>query len=119
MSECLFCNIVKNNLPTKIAYEDDLIMAFNDIHPLAPVHVLIIPKDHIESINDLKDEDAELVGKMVLVAKKLAEKNKIAKDGYKLLFRIGKHGQQEVPHIHLHLIGGAQLKEGIGPARNA
>lgn len=116
MSECLFCNIVKNKLPTKVVYEDDLIMAFDDIQPLAPVHILIIPKAHIPSINDLKEEDAELVGKMVLVAKKIAEDKGIAKDGYKLLFRTGGHGQQEIPHIHLHLIGGVQLKEGIGPA---
>jgi len=116
MSECLFCNIIENKLPTKVVYEDDLVVAFNDIHPLAPVHILIIPKVHISSINDLKDENAELVGKIILAAKKIAENKGISKDGYKLLFRTGKHGQQEVSHIHLHLIGGVQLKEGIGPA---
>lgn len=116
MSECIFCDIVKNKLPTEIVYEDDLLLAFKDVQPLAPIHILIIPKAHIISINDLEEKDAELVGRMILVAKKLAEEKGIAKDGYKLLFRVGKYGQQEVPHIHLHLIGGVQLKEDIGPA---
>ncbi len=116
MSKCLFCEIVKKKLPTEIVYEDELLLAFRDIQPLAPVHILIIPKAHIVSINDLEDKDAELVGKMILVAKKIAKEKEIAEDGYKLLFRVGKYGQQEIPHIHLHLIGGVQLKEDIGPA---
>jgi len=116
MSECLFCDIVKNKLPTEVIYEDGLIMAFNDIHPLAPVHILIIPKIHVVSINNLEEKNIELIGKIILVAKKLAKEKGIAENGYKLLFRTGKHGQQEVPHVHLHLIGGAQLKEDISLA---
>ena len=115
MTDCLFCNIIKKEVPSEIQYKDDFIFAFNDVNPLAPVHILIIPKNHIQSINHLKDEDAELMGKMILVAKRLAQEKGVADDGYKLLFRTGKHGQQEVEHIHLHLIGGAQLKENIGP----
>ncbi|MDD3498266.1 MAG: histidine triad nucleotide-binding protein [Candidatus Moranbacteria bacterium] len=115
MKDCLFCKIINKEIPADIIYEDDEVLAFNDIHPLAPMHVLIIPKKHIGSINDLQEDDSELVGKMILIAKKLAKDKGIDKDGYKLLFRTGKHGGQEVPHIHLHLIGGAQLKEGIGP----
>ena len=90
-------------------------MAFNDIHPIAPVHVLIIPKKHIMSINDLTKEDALLLGNMIIVAKDIAKEFKIAEGGYKLLFRTGKHGGQEVDHIHLHLIGGAALHEEIRP----
>ena len=117
MTNCLFCNIIKKEIPAKVQYEDDLVLAFDDINPLAPIHILIIPKIHVQSINDLENKDAELIGKMILAAKAIAEEKGIAKDGYKLLFRTGRHGQQEVEHIHLHLIGGAQLKEGIGPVR--
>lgn len=114
MSNCIFCDIINKRLSTEIVYEDDLVLAFNDVHPVAPVHILIIPKVHIASINELDDEI--LAGRMILSAKKIAKEMGIAEDGYKLLFRTGKHGQQEVPHIHLHLIGGAQLKEDIRPA---
>jgi histidine triad (HIT) family protein len=90
-------------------------MAFPDIAPIAPVHILIIPKKHIASINDITNEDHDLISRMIYVARDIAEENGIASDGYKLLFRTGRHGGQEVPHIHLHLIGGAQLYEKIGP----
>ena len=118
MSKCIFCQIVNKEIPAKIIYEDDEILAFPDINGLAPVHILIIPKKHIESINHLRDEKEgrAMAGKLVMVAQQIAQEQGIVEDGYKLLFRVGKHGQQEVPHIHLHLIGGAQLKEGIGVA---
>lgn len=98
-----------------VVYEDEEILAFKDARPLAPVHVLIIPKRHIESINDLTDKDVKLAGRLVLVARKIAVEFDISPKGYKLLFRVGEWGQQEVPHIHLHLIGGAQLQENIHP----
>ena len=117
-ADCIFCKIVNGKIPTEIIYEDELVMAFPDIQPLAPVHILIIPKEHIETINDLEGEKGErLAGHLIMVAKKLAQKKGIAENGYKLLFRVNEHGQQEVPHIHLHLIGGGQLKEEIGLAR--
>lgn len=116
MSNCLFCDIANKKVPATIVYEDDLVVAFDDINKLAPIHILIIPKAHIASINDLKSGDAGLVGKMILAAKDIAKEKQIADSGYKLLFRTGKHGQQEVSHLHLHLIGGVQLKEDIGPA---
>lgn len=102
-------------MDTKIVYEDKEIVAFNDISPIAPVHVLFIPKKHIISINDLKKKDELLIGKMIFAAKDTAKKLKISKGGYKLLFRTGTHGGQEVGHIHLHLIGGAALHEEIRP----
>jgi histidine triad (HIT) family protein len=115
---CVFCKIIKREIeknPEEIFFEDDDLMAFDDLHPLAPVHILIIPKRHIESINDLKKEDALLIGKMILTGKDIAEKKGISEGGYKLLFRTGRDGGQEISHIHLHLIGGAPLYEEIRP----
>jgi len=114
--ECLFCKIVKKEIPASIVYEDEDVLAFKDAQPLAPVHILIIPKKHIKSINDLEKEDIELAGKLILTAKKIAQEFDISPKGYKLLFRVGEWGGQEVSHIHLHLIGGARLMESICPA---
>lgn len=101
----------------QVLYEDDLVMAFPDISPLAPVHILVIPKEHIPSVAHLTDDgkSEKIAGRLVMAAKKLAEEKGIAGDGYKLLIRTGQHGGQEVPHIHLHLIGGAKLGEDIHP----
>ena len=112
---CLFCKIVKKEIKADIVYEDPDVLAFRDIHPLTPVHVLIIPKRHIESLNDLTRKDTELAGKIVIAAKEIAEKEGIKDSGYKLLTRVGRHGGQEVPHIHFHLLGGARLSENIHP----
>jgi len=117
MEDCIFCKIIKGEISADTVFENDNIFAFNDIHPVAPVHVLIIPKKHIVSMNDATGRDKEILGEMLLQAVNIAKKKNIAKDGYKLLFRTGQHGGQEVPHIHLHLIGGAQLSEGIGPVK--
>ncbi len=117
MNDCIFCKIAKKEAPAEILYEDELLVAFPDVHPFAPVHILIIPKKHIESITDLEEDDELLAGRMVIVAKKLAEQKGISEDGYKLLLRVGRHGGQEVLHMHLHLIGGAQLAEGIHPVK--
>jgi histidine triad (HIT) family protein len=120
MSEnaCIFCKIINKEIPAEIVFEDEDILAFKDVHPIAPVHMLIIPKRHIESINDLKEEDTNLAGKMIIVAKKIAQDFDISEKGYKLLIRTGEWGGQEVPHIHLHLIGGAKLYEEIRPEVN-
>jgi len=115
---CVFCKIIKKEIPAAIVFEDENILAFKDVRPLAPVHILIIPKKHIETVNDLKDEDAELVGHMILIAKKIAADFDISPKGYKLLFRVGEWGGQEVMHMHLHLIGGAKLHENIHPDFN-
>lgn len=115
--DCLFCKIAQKEIPSDFVYEDDQVFAFKDIHPLAPVHILIIPKRHIESINDLNDTDEGLAGHLILTAKKIAADLKISENGYKLLFRVGKNGGQEVEHVHLHLIGGTKLYEEIRPIR--
>lgn len=113
--DCIFCKIAGKKIETKFVYEDKEIMAFNDIRPIAPVHVLIVPKKHIVSVNDLTKDDVSLIGNMIIVAKDIAKELKIDEGGYKLLFRTGKHGGQEIDHIHLHLIGGAPLQEEIKP----
>lgn len=112
---CIFCKITNKEIPSDIVYEDNELLAFKDIHPIAPAHILIVSKEHIETVDDLEDKHQNLVGKMVLTAQKIARDLKISDDGYKLLFRVKKHGGQEVDHIHLHLIGGAPLEEIIRP----
>lgn len=113
MEDCLFCKIARKEIPADFLYEDDLVVAFNDIKPIAPVHVLVIPKEHIESVADMSDRHEALAGRLIMVAKKLAEKLGIAEGGYKLLLRVRRNGGQEVPHIHLHLLGGGRLTENI------
>jgi len=112
---CIFCKIIDKKIPADIVYEDADILAFRDAHPIAPVHILVIPKKHIASVADISEKDTLLMGKLVATAKKIAEDLKISENGYKLLFRVGEHGGQEVGHIHLHLIGGARLSEKIRP----
>jgi histidine triad (HIT) family protein len=106
---CIFCRIAKKEIPAKIVYEDREVLAFDDIEPKAPVHVLIISKKHIASVKDLKTEDKELVGKIFLVASKIAKEKGIAETGYRILMNFGKDSGQTVEHIHFHLIGGHKL----------
>lgn len=112
---CIFCKIIKKEIPASVVYEDEDILAFKDVRPLAPVHILIIPKKHVATVNDFEENDAELIGKMILTAKKIAADFDISPKGYKLLIRVGEWGGQEVMHVHLHLIGGAKLQENIHP----
>ena len=109
MSETIFSKIIKREIPADIVYEDDEILAFRDINPKAPVHVLIIPKIEIATVNDLKPEHAELIGKMALAAQKVARQEGIAEDGYRLVINAGDQGGQEVPHLHIHLLGGRKM----------
>jgi histidine triad (HIT) family protein len=110
MSETIFSKIIQHELPADIVYEDDAVMAFRDINPQAPVHVLVIPKVEIATVNDVKPEQAELIGKMVLAAQKIATDEGIAEDGFRLVINCNRHGCQEVFHLHLHLLGGRQLR---------
>lgn len=110
MSETIFSKIIKREIPADIVYEDDEILAFRDINPQAPTHVLIIPKIAIATVNDIQPEQAALVGKMVLAAQKVAKEEGIAEDGYRLTINCNRHGCQEVFHLHLHLVGGKQLR---------
>ncbi len=111
----VFEKIRDRELPKEFLYEDEEVMAFYDIAPIAPVHVLIVPKKVIVSIAEMDDEDAATVGKMFLVARNIARDLKISEKGYKLVIRVGRDGGQEVPHLHLHLLGGARLSENIHP----
>ncbi|MBL38128.1 MAG: histidine triad nucleotide-binding protein [Xanthomonadales bacterium] len=109
MSEDLFEKIVAREIPADIVWENDELLAFRDVNPQAPVHILIIPKRKIRTLNDLEDDDAELVGRMVLAAKKIAADEGIAEDGYRLNFNCNEGGGQSVWHIHLHLLGGRKM----------
>jgi histidine triad (HIT) family protein len=111
---CLFCKIIAGEATSTPVYQDELVYAFRDIHPVAPVHVLIVPRQHIASVNELADTDAALIGKMVLVARQLAAQEGLARDGYRLVLNTGPHGGQTIHHIHLHLIGGRPLRAGMG-----
>lgn len=106
MTDCIFCKIAAGEFGTEMVYETGDLVAFNDLNPQAPVHVLIVPKKHIRSINDLETADKPLVGEMFFAAKKIAEKLGIAESGYKLFFHVEEGGGQQVFHLHLHLIGG-------------
>ncbi len=114
MPETIFSKIVNHEIPADIVYEDDEIMAFRDISPKAPVHVLIIPKIEIATVNDIQPEQAELVGKMFLAAQKIANQEGIAEDGYRLVVNCNRHGCQVIFHLHMHLIGGKQLRGSAG-----
>lgn len=109
--KCLFCQIVNKEIPADIIYEDAQFVVFKNIKPSAPVHLLIVPRKHIISVNHLKFQDKELIGKMFLIAQKMAKKQKKAKKGYKLVFNVGKGGGQVINHLHLHLLGGWKSKK--------
>ncbi len=110
MIDCLFCKIVAGEIPADIVYENESTLAFRDINPQAPTHVLIIPKVEIATVNDIKPEQAQLVGQMMLVAQRVAADEGIAEDGYRLVINCNRHGCQEVFHLHMHLVGGRQLR---------
>ena len=106
---CVFCQIAAHTHPANITYEDEEIVAFQDTKPVAPVHVLIIPKKHIESINTVAESDAALLGKLVLIGRQMAAKFKVEQSGYRLVFNTGAHAGQSIFHVHLHMIGGRHL----------
>ena len=109
MSDTLFTKIINREIPADIVYETDDVLAFRDINPQAPVHILIIPKEPIPTINDLRGEHVALVGKIYLAAAQIAEEEGIAEDGYRVVMNCNEAGGQMVYHIHLHLLGGRQL----------
>ncbi|HHY41025.1 MAG TPA: histidine triad nucleotide-binding protein [Syntrophaceticus sp.] len=109
MSDCIFCKIAKHEIPCDAVYEDDDFLAFRDINPVAPTHVLLIPKQHVSSLLD-EGAKAELLGRMTALVPKLAEKLGIAADGFRLVVNTGKEGGQTVHHLHFHILGGRSLQ---------
>ena len=109
MNDCLFCKIANGTIPAKMVYEDDMVVAFDDINPQAPHHKIIIPRKHIATINDAEASDSQLIGHMVHVAANLAKKLNIAEPGYRIVMNCNAQAGQTVFHIHFHLLGGRQM----------
>ena len=107
--DCIFCKIAKKEIPSKIVYEDEKFVGFRDIKPIAPVHILIIPKEHIASVDNLGAEDKEMIGELILAAQKITKEQGVNKTGYRLVLNAGPDAGQTVEHIHLHLLGGKKL----------
>ncbi len=110
--DCVFCEIIKGNIPSTKVYEDEYVTAFNDLNPQTPVHVLIVPKKHIASVNELTEDDALIIGKVFLAAKKIAEQLGL-ESGYRIINNCGADAGQTVMHVHFHLLGGRKLGEKI------
>ena len=111
--DCIFCKIIAGQIPSDVIYTDDKVIAFRDINPMAPVHLLIIPREHITSLNDVTEQQITLVGHMVQVAKQLAKQQGIATKGYRVVINTGPQGGQVVQHLHMHLLGGRELTGGL------
>ena len=109
MEDCLFCKIVKGEVPSNKVYEDDEILAFHDINPATPIHILVIPKKHITTHNDLEKEDIELMGKIHMVINQIAEEKGFKENGYRLIVNCGEDGGQEVKHLHFHILAGKKM----------
>jgi histidine triad (HIT) family protein len=108
--DCIFCKIIKKQIPCEIVYEDDEVIGFKDISPQAPVHIVIIPKEHFDDLNCLKEHQSEIIGHIFIAAKKIAKTLEIAESGYRVVTNCGKQGGQTVGHIHFHLLGGRMLQ---------
>ena len=114
MSECLFCMIVKKEIPGEIVYEDEFISVFKDINPAAPVHLLVVPKNHIPSVQAMEPDDENLMGKLFFGAKTAAEQAGIAETGYRLIINNGPDARQEILHLHMHVLGGGKMRHPMG-----
>lgn len=112
--DCIFCQIVAGQVPSNIVYQDEEVVVFPDIHPVAPTHLLIIPRKHIPSLAHLPDAEIALIGHMVKVANQLVREEGVAESGYRLVINSGEQGGQVVPHLHMHLLGGRRLSDAIG-----
>lgn len=107
--DCIFCKIINKEIPSNIVYEDEEILAFKDIAPQAPIHIVVIPKKHIEKITQINKEDEKIIGRIYSVINKIAEEQGIADEGFRVIINCGENGGQEVKHIHFHLLGGKKL----------
>ena len=114
MDECIFCKIVRGELPATIVYRDEQVTAFRDIHPVSPTHILVIPNKHIASTNDVTYQDEQLLGHMLVVVKPIAAKEGITESGYRLIVNTGPDANQVVFHLHLHILGGHRMKHRMG-----
>lgn len=110
VEETIFSKIIRREIPSDIVFQDEIVTAFRDISPKAKVHVLVVPNKLIPTVNDIEVSDEQLVGHLFTVAKKVAEQEGIAADGYRLIINCGKNGGQEVPHLHMHLLGGQEMR---------
>lgn len=110
MDDCIFCKIAKGDIPSDIVYEDEKVIAFNDLEPQAPTHILVIPKKHIESLNTIKEEDVEIISYIFDIIPKLAGNLGIKESGYRVVNNCGSDGGQTVGHIHFHVLGGRSLQ---------
>lgn len=108
-TDCVFCRIAEGEVPSTPAYEDERAVAFHDLNPQAPIHLLVIPRRHVESVADLPDADADLAGHLLLVAARAAREAGLEEDGYRVVANAGAHGGQTVSHLHLHVLGGRQM----------
>ena len=109
MSDCIFCQIIARTIPATLVYQDDVVVAFDDINPQAPIHTLIIPRKHVTSIAELEDVDVGLIGRLILVGNKIAKLKGIVDSGYRVVINTGSHGGQTVFHLHLHVLGGRRM----------
>ena len=113
MEDCLFCKIIKGEIPSTKVYEDDEILAFNDINPAAPIHILVIPKKHIENLLEVNDENREIISHIYEVINKIAKDLKIEKEGFRVIVNCGRDAGQEVMHLHFHVLAGAKFGDKI------
>jgi len=113
MDNCIFCEIIKGEIPSQKLYEDDEILAFRDVNPAAPIHILVIPKKHISMLTELKEEDEVVIGRIYTVVNKIAKQENFDEKGYRVIVNCGEDGGQEVKHIHFHLLGGKRLGDKI------
>lgn len=107
--QCIFCKIIAKETTADIAYEDDLVVAFHDINPQAPLHLLVVPKEHIPSLNDVTEAHAKIMGHIPVVAKEITKKNGLAEDGWRLVINCGPDAKQTVFHLHAHILGGRPM----------
>jgi len=110
MVDCIFCKIANGKIPSDKVYENENVYAFRDLNPVAPTHVLIVPKEHIKSLDEMEDANQSLLGEMMLTAKKIAKDEGLSEEGYRVVNNIGKAGGQSVDHFHLHVIGGRNMQ---------
>lgn len=114
MASCIFCKIIAGEISSQMVYSDDLVVAFHDIHPAAPIHILVVPRAHIASVNELLPEEEALVGRMFSAARQIAWEQGIQDSGYRLIVNTGPDARQSVYHLHLHLIGGQPMHFHVG-----